>query len=251
MVNRLGRTMITITSHNSIHSFEIAPGPITTSVRKEAYEYKDYPFSYLVEALGGRLEVYDCTGRLVYSWQRAYSSMEIQQQSSPVPSQTPEQTLHNDPSSIFARGRARSSTSAQQKQSLIPLSTLPRQTPHSNQNSTAERDSHTAAQQQRRSISSGLFSKTSHNGPSIKAENAGGYSSRGVQQQQQPIAPLAPAQTFRSDTSLNTGGASQDVNSIFKKRKRTARAKYLSPGEKPASAPQGLLHVPLNDVIDC
>ncbi len=244
MVNRIGRTMITITSHDSIHSFEIAPGPITTSVRKEAYEYKDYPFSYSREALGGRLEVYDYTGRLVYSWQRAYSCMEVQQQSSPVLSQTP--------SSIIERGRAHPPTSAQRRRSSIPPSNLPRQILPSNRNLTAERSrtsSNAGAQQQRPFISSGTFSTITHGGPSVEAENADGYSAKGVQQQQPPIAPSAPQQTFRSGTSLNAGRASQNVNSIFKKRKRPTGAKYLSRGEHSASAPRGLLHVDLGNVV--
>lgn len=253
MVNRIGRTMITITSHDSIHSFEIAPGPITTSVKKEAYEYEAYPFSYSREALGGRLEVYDCTGRLVYSWQRAYSSMEVQHQSSPVPSQRPSQFLHNDPSSTFEKGRADPPISAQQNRSPIPSSTLLRQISHSNQSSTAERTRtslYAGAQKQRPSTSSETFSETPHGGPSIKAESAGDYSSRRVQQQRHRITPPAAAQTFHSGTSLNTIRASQDVNTVSKKRKRYTGAEYDTPDGVSASAPRGLLHWPLND-IDC
>ena len=71
---------MTITTHSSIHSFEIAPGPITTSIRKEPYKYDACPFTYSKEVLGGRLEIWDCTGRLVYSWQRTYLSAGAQLQ---------------------------------------------------------------------------------------------------------------------------------------------------------------------------
>ena len=94
IINRIGRTLMTVATRSSIQSFEIAPGPITTSVRKESYKYDAHPFTYSREALSGRLEIWDCTGRLVYSWQRLYPAAGTQQLQRPsvglrTPSQTP------------------------------------------------------------------------------------------------------------------------------------------------------------------
>ncbi len=99
---------MTITSHNSIQSFEIAPGPITTSVRKEASEYDAHPFTYSREALSGKLEVWDCPGRLVYSWQRAYSSKGVQQQPSLISTQSPTQDVDSGSSLKLERSRVKS-----------------------------------------------------------------------------------------------------------------------------------------------
>ena len=76
---------MTVATHSSIQSFEIAPGPITTSVRKEPYEYNACPFTYSKEALRGRLEIWDSGGRLVYSWQRTCPSTSPQPRPPSIP----------------------------------------------------------------------------------------------------------------------------------------------------------------------
>ena len=104
ILNRIGRTLMTITSQNSTQSFEIASGPITTSIRTEPYEYATHPFSYSREALRGRLEIWDSTGRLVYSWQRNYSPTRFQHQVTPILLATQSQNTQTIPDERFETG---------------------------------------------------------------------------------------------------------------------------------------------------
>ena len=92
ILNRIG-CLMTITSQNLIYGFEIAHGPITTSIRMEPYEYAAHPFSYTRETLAGRLEIWDSTGRLVFSMRRTNLPTGARQQRTLITSQTPRSTL--------------------------------------------------------------------------------------------------------------------------------------------------------------
>ena len=186
IINRIGRTLMTVTTHSSTQSFEIPPGAITTSVRKEPYGYDACPFTYSKVALGGRLEIWDCTGRLVYSWQRTYPSVGAQLQRPSVGLKTPSQTpcSQNVPPMTETR--------AQRKQSLIASET--HQSPRS--------------------------------GPEIKTEenfcDLQVTGEKRVQQKPSPIAPVAPSQMNHGDSPIHNEEVPKPAGTNANKRKRPA-----------------------------
>lgn len=210
ILNRIS-CLMTIISQNLIHSFEIAPGPITTSIRKEPYEYAAHPFSYSKEIMAGRLEIWDCTGRLVFSMRRTNLPTGAQQQRTPTFSETPTRTIGTG-----TRERA----------------------PHDSkliaETRAVEQPSTTPAFTQFQPLHGGLNVKRERSSLDLEL-----ISEMPAQRKLFPTASRTRARVPHSSSNLTVGRASQVLEINTKKRKRTAATKLIVDKGKMKSPPRG------------